>query len=100
MVYEVEKSEDDFDLEDLEKYRLMCYYITNCGCVDEQKAMFEKSYGSMKSHLKPLFIQAKVDDIGVNKVLVGGGDAVNLMPQSLLKKIGMFDTDLKPRTIV
>ena len=33
--------------------------------LDEQKAMFKKSNGSMKSHLKPLFIQAKVDDIGL-----------------------------------
>jgi len=42
----------------------------------------------MKGHLKPLSIQAKVDDIGVNQVLVDGGVVVNLMPQSLLKKIG------------
>lgn len=27
----------------------------------------------MKGHLKPLFIQAKIDDIGVNKVLVDDG---------------------------
>jgi len=47
-----------------------------------------------------LFIQAKVDDIGVNKVLIDGGVTVNLMPQSLLKKIGKFDTDLKPHNIV
>jgi len=39
----------------------------------------------MKSHLKPLFIQAKVDDIKVNKVFVDGASAVNLMPQSLSK---------------
>ena len=38
VVYEVEESEDDFDLEDMEKYRPMCYYATNYGCVDEQKA--------------------------------------------------------------
>jgi len=50
--------------------------------------MFEKPDDSMKSHLKPLFIQAKVDDIGVNKVLVDGGAAINLMPQSLLRRLG------------
>jgi len=53
----------------------------------------------MKSHLKPLFIQAKIDEIGVNKVLVDGGVAVNLMPQSLLKKIGKCGTYLKPHNI-
>jgi len=35
----------------------------------------------MKNHLKPLFIQAKVDEIGVNKVFIDGGAVVNLMPQ-------------------
>jgi len=100
VVSEVEESEDDFNQEDIDKYRPMCYYVTNCGCVDEQNAMFEKPYGSMKIHLKPLFIQAKVDEIGVNKVLVDGGVDVNLMPQSLLKKIEKFNTDLKSRNIV
>lgn len=45
----------------------MSYYVTNFGCVDKQKAMFEKPDGAMKSHLKPLFIQDKVDDLGVRK---------------------------------
>jgi len=70
LVSEVEDSDENFDLEDLEKYRPMYYYVTNYGCVDKQKAMFEKPNGSMKSPLKPLFIQARVDDVGVNKVLV------------------------------
>jgi len=100
VVSEVEESKDDFNPEGMEKYRPMCYYVTNYGCVDEQKTMFEKLDDSMKSHLKPLFIQAKVDGIGVNKVLVDGDVAVNLMPQSLLKKIGKLYTDLKPHNIV
>ena len=100
VVSEIEESEDDFNLEDIEKYKFMCYYVTNYGCGDEQKAIFEKPNGSMKGHLKPLFIQAKVDDIRVNKVLVDGGAAINLMSQSLLKKIGKCDTYLKPHNIV
>ncbi|KEH29669.1 hypothetical protein MTR_4g046867 [Medicago truncatula] len=67
--------------------------------LDFDKAMFKKPNGSIKSLLQPLFIQARVDDIGVNKVLVDDGDAVNLMPQSLLWKIGKFNIDLKPRNI-
>jgi len=54
----------------------------------------------MKGHLKPLLIQAKVDNIGVNKVLVDGGAAVNLRLQSLLKKIGECGTNLKPHNII
>jgi len=51
----------------------------NNGCVEETQAMFENPYGGINSHLKPLFIQAKVDNVGVNKVLVDGGASVNLM---------------------
>lgn len=94
VVSEVEKSEDDFNLDDLEKYRFMCCYASNYGYDEKQKAILEKSNGSMKGHLKPLLIQVNVDVIEVNNMLVDGGVAVNLMSQSLLKKIGKFDTDL------
>lgn len=42
----------------------------------------------------------KVDDFGVNKVLVDRGTTINLMPHSLLRKIGKFDTDLIPYNMV
>ena len=42
----------------------------------------------MKGNLKRLYIWAKVKDVGVNKVLIDGGAAINLMPSKLLKKIG------------
>jgi len=70
----------------------MCYFVNN-GSEDNRKAIFEQPDNSMKSHLKPLFIQAKVDEIGVNKALVDGGVVVNLMPQSLLKRIGKIDKE-------
>ena len=62
--------------------------------------MFEKPDFPMNHHLKPLFIQAKVNGVGINKVLVDGGATVNLLPQSFLIKIGLFDTDLKPYNMV
>lgn len=61
--------------------------------------MFERPDYHMKSHLKPMLIQAKISDI-VNKVLVDGGGAVNLLPQTLLKKIGISESDLKPHNVV
>jgi len=100
MISEVEESEEDHNPEDMDKYKSMCCSVTEYGYGNQQKAIIEKPNGSMKSHLKPLFIQAKVDDTRVNKVLVDGGAAVNLMPQSLLKKIGKCDADLKPHNIV
>jgi len=54
----------------------------------------------MKNHLKPFFIQAKVDEVSINKVLVDGGTAFNLMPQSLLKRIDKTDKDLKPHNVI
>jgi hypothetical protein len=72
----------------------------NNGCLEEQKATFERPDEGMKNHLKPLFIQTKVNDVGINKVLINGGAAVNLMPEFLLSKIGKFSSDLHPHYIV
>lgn len=41
-----------------------------------------------------------MEDVGVNKILVDGGETVNLMLQFMLKRIGKFDTDLKPHNMV
>ena len=49
----------------------------------------------MKNNLKPLFIRGKVESVGINKILVDGGAIVILIPQFMLKRIGMFDTDIK-----
>jgi len=100
VISEVEESEEDYNLEDLEKYKSMCCYVTYYGYSNQQKATFDKPNGSMKSHLNPLFIPTKVDNVRVNKILVDGGATMNLMPQSLLKRIGKCDADLKPHNIV
>ena len=76
MVSEVEDSEEEFDPKDMEEYKPICYFVTHSGSWDERKVIFEKPNDLAKNHLKPLFIQAKVDEIGINKVLVDGGTAV------------------------
>ncbi|PNX89827.1 hypothetical protein L195_g045949 [Trifolium pratense] len=48
----------------------VCYYVMDNGCVELQQAIFEKP------------------DESINKVLIDGGVAVNLMPLSLLSKSG------------
>jgi len=70
------------------------------GCVENQHAVFKKHDFQMRHHLKPLFIQAKVNGVGVNIVLIDGGATVNLLPQSFLKKISIADSDLKPHNVV
>jgi hypothetical protein len=99
MISEVDDSEEEFDPKDMREYKPMCYFVNNSS-EDNRKAIFEQPDDSMKSHLKPLFIKAKVDEIGVNKVLVDGGATVNLKHQSLLKRIGKIDKDLKPHNVI
>src|SRR4051812_10750769 len=96
---EVEDCEE-VGVEEMDKHRPMCYYVLNNGVVEEQNAFFERPDQGMRNHLKPLYIRAKIENVGINKVLVDGGAAVNLMPQYMLKRIGMFDTDIRPHNMV
>jgi hypothetical protein len=73
--------ESDFT-EEMAIHKPLCYYVMNNGCVEDQHAVFERPDISMMHHLKPLFIQAKINGVGMNKVLVDGGATVNLIPQS------------------
>jgi len=99
MMSEVSEVEEDFT-EEMANHKPLCYYVMDNGCVENQHAVFEKPDFQMRHHLKPLFIHAKVNGVGVNKVLVDGGATVNLLPQSFLKKIGIADSDLKPHNVV
>jgi len=56
MISEVDDSEEEFDLKDIGENKTM-YYFMNDGSGNNQKAIFEQPDDSMKSHLKPLFIQ-------------------------------------------
>jgi hypothetical protein len=96
---EVNEIESDFT-EEMANHRPLCYYVMNNGCVENQHAVFEKPDFPMNHHLKPLFIQAKINGVGVNKVLVDGGATVNLLPQAFLSKIGIMDSDLRPHNVV
>jgi len=96
---EVNEVEIDFT-DEMAIHKPLCYYVMNNGCVEDQHAVFERPDSSMRLHLKPLFIQAKINDVGVNKVLVDGGATVNFLPQSFLGKIGLSDFDLKPHNVI
>jgi hypothetical protein len=98
-VMEIEDEGDEMEEETM-AHKPVCYYVMNNGCVEEQNAFFERPDDSMKAHLKPLFIKGKVENVGVNKILVDGGAAVNLMPHYMLKKIGKDDSDAKPHNMV
>ncbi|KAK2388635.1 hypothetical protein QL285_062295 [Trifolium repens] len=97
---EVNEVEEDFDALELADHKPVCYYVMENGCVEAQNAVFERPDIGMKNHLKALFIRAKVNNVGVNKILVNGGAVVNIMPHFMLKKLGLFDTDLHSHNVV
>jgi hypothetical protein len=58
------------------------------------RAIFEKSEDEKRQNLKALFLRGFVNGKPVTRMLVDGGAAVNLMPYTLLRKIGKSDKDL------
>lgn len=71
-----------YDEEEMVKHKPVCYFVMNNNCIKERNAFLERPDQDMKSHLKPQLIRSKVGNI--------------LMPQFLLRKIGMYDIDLRP----
>lgn len=51
-------------------YKPLCFYVMHDGSVNKDKAIFERPDMSMQQHLKHLYIRAKIDSVGVNKVLI------------------------------
>ena len=66
---EVDEVESDFT-EEMAQHKPLCYYVMNNGCIENQYAVFEKPEFPMDQHLKPFFIQAKINGVGINKVHV------------------------------
>nr|KYP33197.1 hypothetical protein KK1_045967 [Cajanus cajan] len=54
----------------------------------------------MKNHLKPLLLTMMIEGHEVNKVLVDEGAAINIFPQTMLKRFGRTLNDLKPHNIL
>src|SRR3954470_15355313 len=62
---EVEDCEEA-DVEEMAKHRLVCYYVLNNGAFEEQNAFFERPDEGMRNYLKPLYIRAKIENVGIN----------------------------------
>ncbi|WJX20372.1 hypothetical protein P8452_09935 [Trifolium repens] len=60
----------------------------------------EEESGMQMALHRPVCYYAKVNNVGINKVLIDGGAVVNLMPEFLLRKIGKSLVDLHPHNIV
>nr|KYP40039.1 hypothetical protein KK1_038621 [Cajanus cajan] len=63
-------------------------------------AVFDSPTKEMKGHLKPLLLTLMIEGHEVNKVLVDGGAAVNILPRTMLKRFGKSMADLKPHNIL
>lgn len=91
---------EDCDEEEMARHKPVCYFVMNNGCIKETNVFFDRPYEGIKSHLEPFFLKSKVKDTTIKKILVDGGAAINLMPHFLLRKIGKYDTDLRPHNTV
>src|SRR3954470_16255483 len=58
---------EEADIDEMAKHRPVCYYVLNKGAVKEQNAFFERPDEGMRNHLKPLYIRAKIENVGINK---------------------------------
>ena len=92
-------SKEDFDTtEGMKESILVTYTATMQPKVNS--AVFDVPTDKMKSHLKPLFIKVEADGKVVHRVLVDGGAAINLMPESMMKKFNKVEADLLPHNMV
>jgi hypothetical protein len=56
--------------------------------------IFEKLWEKNYKHLKALYLRGYINGHPVNKMLVDTGEAVNIMPYSVLRRLGHFAEDL------
>ncbi|KAK1618868.1 hypothetical protein QYE76_024385 [Lolium multiflorum] len=63
----------------------------DCG---PRPVIFEKPQDKSYRHLKALYLRGYIDGRPVNKMLVDTGAAVNIMPYSMLRRLGRSSSDL------
>jgi len=65
-------------------------WVTQVSCFTphQNAAIFNLPTKDMRCHMKPLHLIAMVEDQIINKILVYGGDAFNILPRSMLCRFG------------
>src|SRR6187551_190211 len=63
-----------------------------------KQAVFEKTI--QNRHMKPLYLKGFVNGKPLTKMFVDGGAAVNVMPYTTFRKLGMGPGDLTPTSII
>jgi hypothetical protein len=62
--------------------------------LEPTQPIFEKPEDEKRQHLKTFFLKGFVNGKPVTRILLDGGAAVNLIPYTMLRKIGKSDEDL------
>jgi hypothetical protein len=63
-----------------------------------KQATFDKS--ARNRHMRPLYLKGYVNGKPLTKMFVNGGAAVNVMPYTTFRKLGMGPGDLTPTSII
>ena len=66
------------------------------GTVKPVKVVLERPSTRMSQHLKLLYINAHFDALPIDRVLVDGGSAINVMPQIMLRTLQRSEKELIP----
>ena len=61
--------------------------------VEPEEIIFKK--WTKVGHLRPLYIKAHINGKPISQVLIDGGAILNVMPYSIVKKLGKSHKDLK-----
>jgi hypothetical protein len=63
-----------------------------------KQAIFDKP--AKNRHMRPLYLKGYVNGKPLTKMFVDGGAAVNVMPYTTFRKLGMGPSDLTPTSII
>jgi hypothetical protein len=63
-----------------------------------KQATFDKP--AKNRHMRPLYLKGYVNGKPLTKMFVEGGAAVNVMPYTTFRKLGMVHGDLTPTSII
>ncbi|PWZ05862.1 hypothetical protein Zm00014a_007970 [Zea mays] len=53
----------------------------------------------IKKHNRPLLMLGEIDDLVINRIMIDGGSAINLLPLRTLKRIGYSAGDLSQSNV-
>jgi hypothetical protein len=80
------------DMDEVEQVGLMAQLVLT------KQATFDKLVKNQ--HMRPLYLRGYVNGKALTKMFVDGGAAVNVMPYTTFRKLGMGLGDLTPTSIV